>query len=151
MGIVLWFGSPLVVRLLGHEPVSRRRSWIVASIAAVAVSWFLPSPWFAEHTATFSQHAVGGGSASALMTYYFLSHVGLGTFGRRALAVFAVTSVLGVLNELFELGLDEWRGTRLTADAAWDLLANTIGAAISFLVIELVLVAIGANRASQVR
>lgn len=135
-GLVFWFGAPLVVRALGHTPRLLARWWLVAAIVAVAASWNLPSPWFAEHTATFSQHAVGGGLASVCVAYYLLHHGTELTVLRRGLAVLAVVSVLGVLNELLELLLDGLRGTRLAADASWDLFANTLGAALSFLLIE---------------
>jgi len=135
-GFVFWFGSPIVVRALGYTPNVRARVWLVMGIVAVAVSWYLPSPWLTDHTVTFSQHAVGGGVASVCVTYYLISHVPQTTFIQRGLAVLAVTSVLGVGNEMLELALDEVRGTRLTADAAWDLFANTLGALAAFLVLE---------------
>lgn len=135
-GFVFWVGAPLVVRALNHAPKARARIWLILGIIAVAVSWYLPSPILSEETATFSQHAVGGGLASVFVTYYLLAHVPSTSFWQRGLAALAVTSVLGVGNELLELALDEVRGTRLTADAAWDLFANTIGAAVAFLLIE---------------
>ena len=135
-GLAFWFGAPLVVRALGHSPRIRARGWLVAAIAAVAVAWHLPSPFFVDHTATFSKHAVGGGLASVCVAYYLLHHAEGTTLARRALAVLAVVSVLGVFNELFELVLDALRGTRLAADASWDLLANTMGATVAFGVIE---------------
>ena len=137
-GIVFWFGAPLVVRALGYTPIARARVWLVLGIAAVGVSWYLPSPLFSNPTVTFSQHAVGGVVASLCVAYYLISHVPNTTFFQRGLAVLAVTSVLGVGNEMLELVLDEVRGTRLTADAAWDLFANTLGALIAFLVVELI-------------
>lgn len=135
-GVVFWFGAPVVVRALKHTPRARARIWLILGIVAVAVSWYLPSPILSDETATFSQHAVGGGLASVCVAYYLLAHVPATSFLQRGLAALAVTSVLGVGNELLELALDEVRGTRLTADAAWDLLANTVGAAVAFLVIE---------------
>lgn len=138
-GLVFWFGAPVVVRALGYAPKPRSRIWLVMGIASVAVSWYLPSPWFTDSTVTFSQHAVGGGVASACVAYYFISHVPSTTFIQRGMVVLAVTSVLGVGNELLELVLDEVRGTRLTADAAWDLFANTVGALAAFVAFELAL------------
>lgn len=147
-GVVFWFASPVLVRAIGHVPRLRSRWWIVAGIAAVAVSWFLPSPILEEETATFMQHAVGGGLASVCVAFYIVSHVPDTTFVQRGLAALAVTSVLGVGNELLELGLDVVNGTRLTADAAWDLFANTVGAALSFLAIEAALGAVRQRRVS---
>lgn len=135
-GVIMWFGSPAVVRAMGNTPKPHARWWLVVGIAAVAVSWYLPSPILAQETATFSQHAVGGGLASVCVAYYLLVHAEATTFLQRGLAALAVTSILGVGNELLELALDEIRGTRLTADAAWDLFANTVGAGASFLLIE---------------
>lgn len=135
-GLVFWFGAPVIVRALGHQPRFAARWWLIAAIAAVAISWDLPSSFFTEHTATFSQHAVGGGLASVCVAYYFLHHAENTTFLKRALAALAVVSVLGVLNEMLELVLDSVRGTRLAADASWDLFANTAGAALTFAMIE---------------
>jgi hypothetical protein len=41
--------------------------------------------------------------------------------------------------ELAELAYDQLQGTRLSTDTAWDLLANTIGAVVTALVLEALL------------
>ncbi len=125
---VFWFGAPLVVRALGGHAWCGARAWLTAAILAVGVGWFLPSPWFADQTQTFTQHLVGGGIASGLVGWYLIESLHVTTTPRRVLLILATVSVLGVANELFELVSDTYFGTFLGGDTPWDLLANTIGA-----------------------
>lgn len=129
---------PLVLVAMGKSPRASNHLWLVGASAAVALSWDLPSPWFAEHTATFSQHLLGGGVSSALVAMYFMAHLTTPTWKHRLMLVVAVTSILGVANEVLELGLDMVRGTTLRRDASFDLLANMIGAFGTWVVIELI-------------
>ena len=134
---VFLIGSPATLSLIGRSPKLRHLPWLVGAALAVAVSWDLPSPWFSEHTATFSQHLVGGGISSGLVAMYFIAHLPNPTARQRFLIVLAVASVLGVANEVLELGLDLMRGTTLRRDASFDLLANMIGALATWLISEL--------------
>ena len=129
---------PLLLMSMGRSPKLRAHLWLVGAALAVAVSWELPSPWFSEYTATFSQHLVGGGTTSALVAMYFISHVSAPTWKHRLLIVVAVASILGVSNEVLELGLDLLRGTALRRDASFDLLANMIGSFVTWLGIEFI-------------
>lgn len=130
-------GPPATLSLMGRSPKLRHVPWLVGAAVAVAVSWDLPSPWFSEYTATFSQHLVGGGVSSGLVAMYFIAHLPNPTARQRFLIVLVVTSVLGVANEVLELGLDLVRGTTVRLDASFDLLANMIGAMATWLASEL--------------
>jgi hypothetical protein len=142
MAAAFWFGAPLVAAVLGARRPGGSRVWLAAAGLAVAVSWFVPSPLFAEHTETFSQHFVGGGVASACVAEYLSRELLAKTPPLRAIVALATVSILGVANEIVELGLDLVTGSRLTGDAAWDLLANTAGAAVAFVVIGAVRLAV---------
>lgn len=135
---VFMIGSPLALVIMGKSPRLRPLLWLVGASVAVGVSWDLPSPWFSEYTVTFSQHLIGGGVSSALVACYFIAHLSNAGLKNRFLTVLAVTSVLGVANEVLELGLDLVRGTSLRHDASFDLLANMIGAFGTWMVIELI-------------
>lgn len=133
----LLIGPPAALSLMGLSPKLRHLPWLVGAALAVAVSWDLPSPWFSEYTATFSQHLVGGGISSGLVAMYFVAHLAHPTARQRLLMVLVVASVLGVANEVLELGLDLLRGTTLRRDASFDLLANMMGATATWVVSEL--------------
>jgi hypothetical protein len=107
--------------------------WLSAVLFALA--WLLPNPSLA-HTATFTQHAVGGGAACAIAGLFIALNVGLRSPVLRVVFVYAVAASMGVAIELLELVSDQLRNTDLTADSAWDLLANTTGAVIVALTIE---------------
>ena len=137
MGVVLWIAVPALLGTFGRSATRRSRSWLLAAIAAILISYFLPSPWLQANTETFSQHFVGGGIASALVAFALMVPFSIPKRLHRALLVLSVVSVLGVANELFELTVDVLFGTGAVADASWDLFANTVGAAAAFAVGEL--------------
>ena len=105
MGVVIWFGVPVLLRTFGKVANRATRGWLVGAIALILLSFFLPSPWLTDHTETFSQHFVGGGVASALIGYYLIGHFEVPRF-HRGLLVLSLVSVLGVANEMFELAVD---------------------------------------------
>ncbi len=139
MGIAIWIAMPALLGTFGRSATRRSRGWLVGAIAAILVAYFLPSPWFEGNTETFSQHFVGGGVASALVSFYLMGPFRISKRLHRALVVLSVVSVLGVANELFELAVDVLFGTGAVEDASWDLFANTAGAATAFTVIEVAL------------
>lgn len=121
--------------LAGAEPprTARWLPWLSAVLFAVA--WILPNPALA-HTSTFTQHAVGGGAASAVAGLFIALNMGLRSSVLRIGFAYAVAASLGVGIELLELLYDQLRHTNLTADSAWDLLANTTGAVLMALALE---------------
>lgn len=107
--------------------------WMLLLIPLLFVgSQFLPSLETITHNATFVQHIVGGGIVSALVYRFLYVQLGLRwPWQLQLLGLFAVTSSLGVLNELIEFlatathlyivdGTDTW----------YDLTANTLGSLI---------------------
>lgn len=138
MGVIIWFGVPVLLRTFGREPDRRRRAWLIAAIACILVSYFLPNPWLQEYTLSFSQHFVGGGVASGLVGYYLIGHFAFESRFHRFLVVAALVSTMGVANELVELALDLAFGVGVVIDASWDLLANTVGAMVVVVTVEAV-------------
>ena len=63
-------------------------------------------------------------------------NVGLRSPILRVVFAYAVAASLGVGIELLELLYDQLRHTDLTADSAWDLLANSTGAVVMALALE---------------
>jgi hypothetical protein len=128
--------APRVLFWVSGLPSPNRSAWLPwVSVALWAVSWHLPHLPLPS-TDTFTQHAVGGGAACAVLARYLSDNLPLRPVVLRLGLAFVVSSVLGVLNELGELGADVLLGYELTGDASWDLLANTLGAAATALAIE---------------
>jgi hypothetical protein len=107
--------------------------WLSAGL--FVVSWLLPNPAM-EGTATFTQHAVGGGAACAVAGLYIALNAGLRSSILRVVFAYAVAASLGTAVELLELVYDQTQGTHLTRDSSWDLLANSTGAVITALALE---------------
>lgn len=128
---------PVSLSLFGKAPELRQLPWLVVACVAVAASWQLPNPFSTDYSSTLSQHAVGGGLTGACVAYYLIGHLGSRGAWHRLLLVLLTVSLMGVANELLELGLDIIRGTSLRLDASVDLAANTVGAIATWTVIEL--------------
>lgn len=107
------------------------------------ISWFLPSPLIEGQNTSFTTHFVGGGIFTGLIWLYCLRAVGWKRPKRyglltEAAILFAAVSSLGVLNELFELFAVKTGVSHITLnDTIWDLLANTSGALLFFIVYSL--------------
>lgn len=128
--LLLFFVVPRLALLAGGKPKQYRR-WLAAACLVFFISWYLPTPFLIDSQDTsFVTHFVGGGLFSGLFWYYLKQ-----SFRWRAhwlveaASVFVLVSVLGVMNELFEIVL-YWCGGMSAgiADTSWDLLANTLGA-----------------------
>lgn len=109
---------------------------ILAGVCMV-VSTYLPNVHISDQTSTFQQHFVGGGLYSALLYFYFKQ-----LFDWKLnwlldlLALFAWVSALGVANKLIEFALLELGLAHIyTGDAYWDLLANTLGGFLGYLIL----------------
>ena len=122
--------------------------WI--SVLLFVVAWRLPNPDLAG-TSTFTQHAVGGGAACAVLGIYIALNTGLRSSLLRIGLAYAVAASMGTANELLELGYDQLQGTTMSADTSWDLLANSIGAVTAALFIELIIVSSGLMRDPNLR
>jgi hypothetical protein len=109
---------------------------ILAGILIV-VSTQLPNIHISNQTSTFQQHFVGGGMYSACL-YLYVKQV----FNWKLywlvdlLALFAWVSAFGVANKMIEFALLELKLANIyTGDAYWDLLANTLGGFVGYLLI----------------
>lgn len=131
--------------LAGHPGADRATILPWISVLLFVVAWRLPNPDLAG-TSTFTQHAVGGGAACAVLGIYFAMNTGLRSSLLRIGLAYAVAASMGTANELLELGYDQLQGTTLSADTSWDLLANSIGAVAAALLIELIIVSSGLMR-----
>lgn len=85
-------------------------------------------------------HFVGGGIFSGMLFLYIYRVVGLKwPFAARLAGVFALVSTLGALNELFEFTLVKLHiANILLTDTSWDIVANTAGALLAWLIIEVI-------------
>lgn len=133
---------PIIVkysaRFLPNTKFYPASSWlpILAGVLMV-VSTQLPTIHVSNQTSTFQQHFVGGGLYTACLYFYAKQ-----LFRWRLywlvdiLALFAWVSAFGVANKLVEfvllkLGL----ASIYTGDAYWDLLANTLGGFVGYLIL----------------
>jgi hypothetical protein len=112
------------------------------SIAAVLFyfSFYLPDIHISPETTTFQQHLVGGGMYSGVLYLYAkrLFHWNFSGIGDIVM-LFAWVSSLGVINKLLEFALAKSNLMILDmSDAYWDLLANTLGAYLVYLILMVV-------------
>jgi hypothetical protein len=99
------------------------------------VSTQLPNIHISNQTSTFQQHFVGGGMYSACLYIYAKQLLGWRLHWLiDLLALFAWVSAFGVANKMLEFALLELHLAHIdTADAYWDLLANTLGGFVGYL------------------
>lgn len=104
-------------------------SWIPIFAAFI----FLAAPFFPDiglfsETDTFQWHFTGG-AFTALLYIYLTRLIGWRPhWGVALIALFAWTSALGVINELFEFALTKSNILHIDiSDTSWDLVANTSG------------------------
>ena len=113
-------------------------SWlpILAGILIV-VSTQLPNINISNQTSTFQQHFVGGGMYSACLYLYAKQIFNWKLYWLvDLLALFAWVSAFGVANKMMEFALLELHLANIyTGDAYWDLLANTLGGFIGYLLL----------------
>lgn len=103
----------------------------------MVISTQLPNIHISNQTSTFQQHFVGGGMYSACVYIYAKQ-----LFNWRPhwlidlLALFAWVSAFGVANKLVEFAFLKLGLAHIdTADAYWDLLANTLGGFAGYLLL----------------
>ncbi len=110
------------------------RKYLYFACVLFFISWYLPSPLIDGQDTSFTTHFVGGGIFSFLLWEYLRSSLRL----RLSLLVdmvclFVLVSALGVVNELFEFILVQTYISTITlTDTSYDLVANTLGAALSY-------------------
>lgn len=120
--------------LFGKRP--RRDILLLVACALYAISWYLPSPLINGINTQFTTHFLGGGVFCGLMWLYVTRSLNWkGAWWLEALSLYATVCVLGVTNELLEFTLLHLHLTSLTgADTWWDLVANTLGAAVFWVI-----------------
>lgn len=130
--LVIAIGLPYAVRRYGATTERRYRWLLYVACLLFLISWFLPSPLIYGEDTSFTTHFVGGGMFSAFLWAYLQRSFGwrLSWF-LEMLAVYGLVSALGCVNELAELVMVEVGLSNLPlTDTSWDILANTLGAAL---------------------
>lgn len=115
--------------------------YLLAAVIVWEVGLLLPSVDINSQTDTFLQHFMGG-IASGILFYFVIKAYGLrlNKWWQKPVLLYFLVCGLGVANELLELFMDQ---TGLIIDLVhrndtwWDLLANTLGAAVAFVCAEL--------------
>lgn len=113
---------------------------LVAAGLAWVLSGQLPNIHISNETNTFQEHFVGGGFYVALLFVYFKQRFRLRmNFLVSLLSLYALSSSLGVANELFEFVATKSGIIAINiSDTSWDLVANTAGAIVGYLILLLV-------------
>ena len=125
---------PRFLKKFGAKPAPHTGLLIIGLVLYV-VSWWLPSPLIEGRDTSFTTHLVGGGLFTGFIWLYIKKSFGWKTHWLlEVLSLFALVSALGVVNELFELILYITRVLETIADTSWDLLANTFGALLFYLI-----------------
>jgi len=132
---------PIVIeRLTGKRPA--RDVILIIACVVYFLSWFLPSPLIHGHNTSFTTHFIGGGVFSGLLWWYIKRHLQWSAAPVLELvSLLAFVSLFGLANEIFELIVVELKvvTTLSLTDTSWDLLANTLGALLFWLVYRLFL------------
>ncbi len=129
---------PYLPRIFPAVKIHPARSWLpVLAGVLIVISTQLPNIHISNQTTTFQQHFVGGGMYSAGLYIYAKQ-----LFNWRLhwlvdlLVLFAWVSALGVANKMIEFAFLELHLAHIdTADAYWDLLANTLGGFAGYLLL----------------
>lgn len=126
----------LVVSVLDRRyRVNGNRFTLIATCVLFGLSLFLPSPIIDGEDTEFFTHLIGGGVFTGLLWLYFRAIIKPRVWYIELLHLFVLVSVLGVVNELFELltysiGIN----TKPLTDTTWDLFANTTGILLFYVV-----------------
>ncbi len=122
--------SLLVRKFNGNTRYTRL---LIFSCLLMCASWYLPSPLIEGNDTAFTTHLIGGGVFTGLLWLYLKLSLKLqGAWHIEVVSLFALVSMLGVLNELFEIGLYTLNIMKTINDTSWDLLANTLGVVIFY-------------------
>jgi hypothetical protein len=146
---VIWIGlalvgvggfvvGPRVGFALAHAAPPTRATvlpWL--AVVLFVVAWVLPSPTVSGSD-TFTQHAVGGGAACALLGLFLAINLGVRSMALRIAFAYAVAAALGTAVEVVEFVADRLGQSQLSADSALDLVANSVGAIVAAIVLEVV-------------
>ena len=133
--VTLAFIVPYVLRHYGFTDEKKYRWLLYLACMLFFISWYLPSPLIEGRDTSFTTHFVGGGLFTGLVWVYLVSAARWRVHWlAMAFSVFALVSALGCVNELAELLMVKVGLARITLDDTnWDILANTLGAAVVWL------------------
>ncbi len=133
--ILVYFTAPWVVAQFGGDS-KRFRSLLITACLVFFISWYLPSPLIDGEDTSFTTHFVGGGIFTGLLWFYLKRSLKWrGVWWLEAFSLFALVSALGAVNELFELLMVRIDISSIPLDDTnWDILANTLGALVVYLV-----------------
>ena len=133
--VTLAFAVSYVLRHHGFADEKKYRWLLYLACVLFFVSWYLPSPLIEGRDTSFTTHFVGGGLFTGLVWVYLVLAIRWRAHWLvMAFSVFALVSALGCVNELAELLMVKVGLARITLDDTnWDILANTLGAAVVWL------------------
>ena len=129
--LTIAIGLPRVLRHYGLKEHDWR--WLLYTACGLFfISWYLPSPLIEGQDTSFTTHFVGGGLFTGMVWWYLVRATGWrASWVAEGFSLFALVSALGCLNELAELCMVKLGVARITlTDTNWDILANTLGAAV---------------------
>lgn len=128
---VVFLSVPPIVGWLAPEAGGKdQRLPLGIGCACYAFAWFVPSPLIDGEDTQFMTHFLGGGIFTGFVWLYIRRELKWKqSVVLELLSLYALVSMLGVTNELFELLITQIGLVRLTpCDTWWDLFANTAGA-----------------------
>jgi hypothetical protein len=132
--LLIYFFLPQVVQRLNGKNSTAKPILIIAC-ALFFISWYLPSPLIHGQNTQFTTHFIGGGLFTGFLWLYLIKNMPWKLSRLQAfLLLYFLVSGLGVANELFESFLAETGFVEMgLADTSWDLVANTSGALLFWL------------------
>jgi hypothetical protein len=136
--LFIYFFLPLVLGVLFKKPAVS--TWpLLAGGLIFFFSWYIPSPLIQGENTQFLTHFFGGGLFCGFVWLYLKNYFKLQlSLLLEAVSLYALVSSLGVANELFELLVVKTGLVRLSAmDTWWDLLANTLGALVFWILYKI--------------
>ncbi len=134
--VAVYILLPWMVGRLFHKHIDRNALLVIACLIYF-MSWYVPSPLIEGRNTSFTTHVIGGGIFSGLLWLYIKEQINWkGSWGMELVSLFAFVSAFGVLNELFELTILQLHLVKKLniTDTSWDLLANTIGALVFWVI-----------------
>lgn len=132
--VILFVGLPWYFRSYPEE--KQARPWLFVAGALFCIAYYVPSPIIDGMDTHFWTHFIGGGIFSSVLLVYVMQAVGARYSAiEYGIRLFILVSTLGAMNELAEFVLVKLHISQITlADTSWDLVTNTIGAGVGWLV-----------------
>jgi hypothetical protein len=125
----------------GHAGAKKYRWLLIVGCFLYFISWYLPVPIIDGMETGFWTHFIGGGVFTGFLWLYLVK-TGFWKVKEvlwEIVTLYALVSSLGVLNELAEFGLFKVGLFPMgLADTSWDLVTNTSGAALFYIVYKTV-------------